>query len=130
VPQAAARVDPEQVCTDMFAAKSGGLDASRLFEERYRGVTVRWTGTLVKAERVSFDLVFGFEPFCKAKIKVHEIASALTARQAVLAVVQLPAACTVDLSHRIGEEVTFEGELVGCDHVQYTLLVRNGQLVE
>ena len=59
-------LDVESVSAALFDPKLSSLDSSRIFDERYAGRTVRWSGKLTKAERFPFDYVFGSEPGTKA----------------------------------------------------------------
>jgi hypothetical protein len=119
-----------QMCEELFAAKSGGLDATRIFQDKYCGRHIKWSGHLLKVEQSGFDLVFGFEPCGKATFRIHQLASALSASRDVLAVVQIPLSDVQRLEHLTGEQLAFEGELAACDHVSYAVLVRHGTIVD
>lgn len=118
-----------QVCKDLFEAEGLSLQISKRFEQRYEGKRVRWTGVLRQARRYAFDLVFGQDPGTKLVIDLHEVKSGAFGRM-VQAVVQLPEEALEALESKVGQEVTFEGRLTGCDAFMRNLFVAAGRVVE
>jgi len=118
------------VCDGLFREGRSSIDAQQEFESRYAGQSVRWTGTLRRAEKYSFDFVFGSEPGGKAVLEVHEVATSVYGNRQVFAVVRLPEECVAGLQARRGETVTFEGRLSGIDAMMRNLYVEDGRLVD
>ncbi len=131
VPPAADRspdTDPGAVADALFDAKLLSFETTRIFEERYEGMPVRWEGILVRASGYRSDLDFRDGPGVKALIRVHTLANDLYAGRDVEAVVQLPPAAAADLEQRRGQRVRFSGTLVRIDPLMRNLFVANGRL--
>ncbi|MGD8375628.1 MAG: hypothetical protein PVF68_05765 [Acidobacteriota bacterium] len=128
-PPAGPASDPGPVCRDLFEAGVLSLEAARRFEERYRGLRVRWTGAFRRAERYAFDLVFGDRPGTRLVVDLLELEGGVLARR-VRASVQLPPDAVEHLRLRPGESIAFEGALAACDAFTRVLFVREGRVVE
>ena len=113
------------VCEELF---SMSVETNRLFEDKYQGTTITWSGILHRADRCSYDTVFGSEPCTKAVFETHELAEGVYGATKVQAVVQLPLDDLDDLRARVGEEVSFEGTLTSCDSFMRNLFLKDGQL--
>ncbi len=122
-------IDLDAMCAEMFETIDGGLATTRAFDERYRGRSVLWSGTLVKLERIDFHLVFGFEEMTVATVLIDEVTPPLSARHDVHAIVQLAEQSASQLRDRIRKTVTFEGELARCDIVSYSVYVAHGRVI-
>ncbi|MCZ6794171.1 MAG: tetratricopeptide repeat protein [Planctomycetota bacterium] len=123
-------LDVESVSAALFDPKLSSLDASRIFDERYAGRTVRWSGKLTKAERFPFDYVFGGEPGTKAIVEVHDTGSTLYGDGKISAVVQLPEGAAEELKELEGQTVRFEGELLRVDGFMRNVYVAGARRLE
>jgi len=129
LPQAqTASLDMKAVCEELFGASMMTFDTNRVFEDKYQGTTSTWSGILKRADRCSYDMVFGSEPCTKAVFETHELAGGIYGAKQVQAVVQLPLDVLDDLRSRVGEEVSFEGTLTSCDAFMRNLFLKDGQL--
>ena len=120
--------DPGIVADQLFDPDNLSFETTRLFEDNYEGMRVRWTGTLVRATGYRSDLDFRNGPGTKAVFHVHDLGSSLYAGRDVEAVVQLPEGLVDDLRGRHGEEFTFTGTLDRIDAIMRNLYVRGGEL--
>jgi len=120
--------DVDAVCGDLFAPKKSSLEAARRFEEAYQEKAVRWTGTLKRVSRYSFDLVFGREPGVMAAFMVYEAQTGYYSSREVDALVQLPLDAESELSEKIGQQLAFTGRLVRCDGLMRNLYIADGEI--
>ena len=127
-PPAEVPLDVESVCGALFDPKHSSLDSNRVFEERYEGRDVEWTGKLVKVEAYPFDFVFGNEPGTKAVIEIHEVDSALYGDRKISAVVQLDEAALKGLEEGTGRSICFAGRLLRVDGFMRNIYVASGRL--
>ena len=128
-PQAqSASLDMKAVCEELFTSSMMTVETNRMFEDKYQGTTITWSGILQRADRCSHDMVFGSEPCTKAVFETHELAEGVYAARKVQAVVQLPLDVLDELRSRVGEEVPFEGTLTSCDTFMRNLFLKNGHL--
>ena len=107
-------LDSMAVCAALFDSKLMSYETNRLFDERYKGETIRWHGTLRRASTYSHDFTFGEGGGTKAEFDLHEVQQGLGTR-IVRAYVQLPREEAARVSGRVGEMVTFEGRLLTCE---------------
>ena len=122
-------LDVGEVAATLFGDALDNAVVSRAFEERFVGKSVRWTGVLRRAERVSIDPVFGDEPITLATFVVFEPEVTGFTSRAVRAIVALVPAAHDSLSGREGEKLVFGGKLVACDPFGRSLYVAGGKLV-
>lgn len=127
-PVAAGGTDLDTVCATLFGPGVSSLQASRAFEERFENSAVQWKGKLERANRASFDLVFGNTPFTKTIVELVEYGDGLASRM-IRAVVQFPEDMEESLRALQGQAVTFKGRLVRCDSFMRNLFVADGELV-
>ncbi len=121
-------LDVASVCEELFNPKMMSYEANRLFEDRYKDATVRWTGTLRRASTYSYDFNFGDGGGTKAEFDVYEVKQQYGSR-AVRAFVQLPVEAAADIGARVGEEMLFEGRLMICEGSARRLYVADAHLV-
>lgn len=121
--------DVAEVCAALFAEGSSTFETMRRFEADFEGRTVRWQGTLQRAESFSYDFVLGSEPGTKATVEVGRTEPTMLAGAAVFAVVGLPPGAEEELRDREGEPIGFEGSLVKADGFMKILYVAGARLV-
>ena len=122
-------LDSMAVCAALFDSKLMSYETNRLFDERYKGETIRWHGTLRRASTYSYDFTFGEGGGTKAEFDLHEVHQGLGTR-IVRAYVQLPLEDAARVSGRVGEMVTFEGRLLTCEGSSRRIYVGGGRVVD
>ena len=120
--------DVRSFCAALFEAADSTFDAERLFDERYRGDTVRWPGVLLRAENYHFDPVFGHEPGTRAHVEVFDFTSQFGSKQHVVAFVQLLEVAVRDLEPAIGTAVTVRGTLAKVDRLMRRIYLADGAI--
>jgi len=113
--------DAIDIATDLFGENRLSFETAALFDERYTGQRVVWSGKLRQATIVDHYRVLGDGPFTKAVIDVAQIENDLFGNTVVTAVVALPED-SID-SIAVGDTITFSGELVGIDALVRNLFV-------
>lgn len=121
--------DPGEVAADVFDPDLLTYEATRLFEDRYEGRTVRWQGEVVRSSYYRTDLEFGGGPGTRAVIRVHRLGWDVYGGRDVDAVVALPAEAHAVLRGAGDREVAFEGRLVRADSLMRNLFVAEGRLL-
>ena len=122
-------LDVATVCEELFNPKVMSYEANRLFDDRYKDATVRWTGTMRQASAYSYDFNFGDGGGTKAEFDVYDVKQQYGSRT-VKAFVQLPVEAADDLGGRVGEEMQFEGRLMTCEGSARRLYVADAHLVD
>ena len=122
-------LDVASVCEELFNPKIMSYEANRLFDDRYKDATVRWTGTARRASTYSYDFNFGDGGGTKAELDVYEVKQQYGSR-AVRAFVQLPVEAAGDIGGRIGEDVQFEGRLITCEGSARRLYIADARIVD
>ena len=123
------RLDVASVCEDLFDPNRMSYETNRLFDDRYKDVTVRWKGTARRANPYSYDFTFGDGGGTKAEFDVYEVKEQYGSRT-VRAFVQLPVEDADDIGARIGEDVHFEGRLISCEGSARRLYVADARMVD
>jgi len=123
-------LDVASVCDALFASGQNSSQVNKSFEQRYLGQSVFWKGELKRADRFTYDVLFGKNPGTKAVLEIHEVQAGLYGTKKVQAVVQLPAGQWEALKSRRGESIAFEGKLVKCDPFMRNLYLADGKLLE
>ncbi len=118
--------DAIAVATDLFSENRLSFETAALFEERYAGCSVLWSGKLRKATIVDHYRVLGDGPFTKAVIDIALLENDLFGNTVVSAIVAFPPG-SID-SINVGEDIAFSGELVGIDALVRNLLVGGATL--
>lgn len=121
-------LDVKSVCDALFVEAEGSMAAARLFEERFDGRPVRWSGTLTRSESYGFDLVFGNQPGTKAVLAVYEADAITYGDTTISAVVQLPVAAVDLLEGRDGQVITVAGRLMKFDGFMRKVYIGEGTL--
>jgi hypothetical protein len=119
--------DALTVAADLFGENRLSFETARLFDEKYTGSNVEWTGKVRKAAIVDHDRLLGDEPFTKAIIEVAALENDLFGNTVVSAVVALPTGAADDLAR--GSTVTFAGTLIGIDALVRNVYVGDARLV-
>ena len=128
-PPVGLQLDVVSVCEDLFAPKLMSYETNRLFDERYKDQTVRWTGIARRANTYSYDSTFGENDGTKVEFDLYEIEQGYSKRM-VKGFVQMPKDAIDDLRSQIGNEVTFKGRLLTCEGSSRRLYVADARLVE
>ena len=123
------QLDVVSVCEGLFAPKVMSYESNRLFDERYKGQMVRWTGVSRRANGYSYDSTFGESDGTKVEFDLYEINQGYSKRM-VKAFAQLPKDALDDIRSRIGEEVVFEGRLLTCEGSSKRVYVADARLVD
>ena len=123
------RLDVASVCEELFDPKVMSYEANRLFDDRYKDVTVRWKGTARRASSYSYDFNFGDGGGTKAELDVYEVKQQYGSRT-VKAFVQLPTEDADRIGARIGEDIEFEGRLMTCEGSARRLYVADARMVD
>lgn len=123
------RLDVASVCEELFSPDKMSYQTNRLFDERYKDATVRWTGTARRASTYSYDFNFGDGGGTKAELDVYEVKQQYGSR-AVRAFVQLPVEAANDIGGRIGEDVQIEGRLITCEGSARRLYIADARIMD
>jgi len=118
--------DAIDIATDLFGENRLSFETAALFDERYAGRRVVWSGKLRQATTVDHYRVLGDGPFTKAVIDVAQIENDLFGNTVVTAIVALPED-SID-SITVGDTLAFSGELVGIDALVRNLFVGGATL--
>lgn len=121
-------VDRDELREALFGEDTSSFDAARIFDERYRGKVVRWTGTLSALERFSFDFVLGSEPGTRATIDIGATAANVYSDDRVRAIVKLHPDDADRLQDAVGKDVTFQGTLLKADSFMKNVFVGDGRV--
>lgn len=122
-------LDSIAVCAALFDSKLMSYETNRLFDDRYKGKTIRWHGTLRRASAYSYDFTFGEGGGTKAEFDLNEVKQSRGTRM-VRAYLQLPREDAARISARVGEMVTFEGQLLTCEGSSKRIYVGGGRIVD
>ena len=118
--------DAVDIATDLFGENRLSFETAALFDDRYAGRRVTWSGKLRQATTVDHYRILGDGPFTKAVIDVAQIENDLFGNTVVTAIVALPEASIDAIA--IGETIAFSGELVGIDALVRNLFVGGATL--
>ncbi len=122
-------LDVASVCGVLFDPVLLSLDTHRIFGERYKGQTVRWTGEISYVEKYPFDFIFGSKPGTKVTIEVHSVGDSISGMKVVRAAIQLPEDAEEEMRGLMGERVTFTGPLHDVDGFTQILYVTDANVV-
>jgi hypothetical protein len=125
-PPPASAVELDEFCAVMFRPGTMSFEASKTFEQQFKGEQVAWSGVLQSVEPYSYDFVFGAGKGVKATLVIHEVEGGFIGKGEVKAVLQLPAS-TAGLEGRIGEQVAFAGTLAKVDGLMRKVFVADGR---
>jgi predicted nucleic acid-binding protein len=113
--------DAVAIATDLFGENRLSFETAALFDERYAGRRVAWSGKLRNAGMVDHYRVLGDGPFTKAVIDIAVLENDLFGNTVVTAIVAFPPG-SID-SIQPGEDIAFSGKLVGIDALVRNLFV-------
>ena len=113
--------DAFDVAIDLFGENRLSFETAALFDERYAGRNVEWSGKLRKSTTVESYRILGDGPFTKAVIDIALLENDLFGNTVVTAIVAFPEGALDFIEP--GEEIAFSGELVGIDALVRNLLV-------
>ena len=120
----------ETVCETLFGTDRISYEIKQIFEDRFEGEPIRWSGKLDRVSTYAFDGLFGSDPGTKAVFEIYEAGGSPYGGRTVQAIVQFPADAIEVLRPRTGEQTTFEGTLLSCDAFMRNLFVANGRVLD
>ena len=123
-------LDVEAVCRELFGTGVTSYHTGKIFEERYAGRRVRWSGKLRSVTTYTYDYVFGSGPGTKASFEVFLTEATAYSESWVLAVVQLPDEAKAGLEGHEGEGLAFEGVMKRADGFMKNLFLVDGRLLD
>ncbi len=118
------------VAETLFAQTQTTSRAAEIFDSRFKGRSVAWSGTLTNVRSYRFDLVFGDVPGTRAEVEVAGAADSAAGGRAVKAVVQCPVEAEDKLRTLVDHRVVFQGVLSRCDVFMKTLFLTDGDVSE
>jgi len=113
----------DAVCRELFAEERMSFETVQLFQARFEGQRVRWTGTLDRLELYHDDPILGSDPGVKA---VLDLPANGEGTRIVHLVVSFSPGEEQALREVRGEELSFEGTLAQCDPYLWTVFVTDG----
>ena len=119
-------LDAAGFCRVIFKENVSNFVANDLFEQHYAGRPIEWSGPLRRAERMSYDMVFGDDEACRATFEIHAVDDGSYLRSAIKAFVKLPPDQAEALRSQVGEEKTFTGRLLKLDAFMRNVYVEDG----
>lgn len=120
----------ETVCETLFGTDRMSYEIKQIFEERFEGRSIRWSGKLDRVSTYAFDGLFGRDPGTKAVFEIYEAGGSPYGGRTIQAVVQFPAGAIDALRPRTGQQTSFEGTLLSCDAYMRNLFVAGGRFVD
>ena len=118
--------DPTDLSEEIFAGNALSFESKRVFDEKYRGSSVRWTGRVKSVDTIRAGSDLGAEGGTKLIATVATIDHDLYGNTDIDAVLGLPAGAGAGLQH--GDEVSFTGTLVRIDPLVRNVFVAEGKL--
>jgi hypothetical protein len=115
----------EQIAADLFGNRQLGFESERRFEERYRDVPVRWSGTVQRKGGLAASRVFGGGEHTLVEVNVATLQDDLYGTSSVDAVVAFPDGTPQPAR---GTTIHFSGTLVGIDPLTKDLYVAQGTI--
>jgi hypothetical protein len=113
------------VCESLFKDSPASIEATRRFDEQFKGKTVHWTGTLKWVDSAAFEPSYGFDTVARAIIEIGSTGPTPGASP-VRAFVRLPDGLPAGLREKAGTQVAFTGRLVGLDAFARNIYVDGG----
>jgi hypothetical protein len=123
---AAGSPDAEALAEEIFAGNALSFETKESFDQKYRGATVRWTGTVKSVNRIQKGSDLGAEGGDKMIATVASIEHDLYGNTEIDAVVGLARGAGARLDR--GNEVTFTGTLVRVDPLVRNIFVADGKV--
>ena len=118
--------DAFAIATDLFGENRLSFETAALFDERYAGRRVEWSGKLRKAATVDHYRVLDDGPFTKAVIDIALLENDLFGNTVVTAIAAFPPGSIDEIQP--GEDIAFVGDLVGIDALVRNLFVGDASL--
>jgi hypothetical protein len=121
-PPAGVSDDPGPLATDLFAGDDLSFETLAKFNQRYRGLAIRWQGRVKEARPFRNDPDLGEGPGVRATVTVAQVDNDLYGNTEIDLVAGLPD----DAGRRPltqGDDVVVEGTLSGCDPLSRNLFV-------
>ncbi len=117
---------PQQqvVLEDVFSVDRMSWEVVEHFESTYRGLTVEWSGSVVRAEGYEQDRDFDGGPGVKAVVAVGQVGRSGIVSSEIEAVVELDAGVVLSPGQVIG----FRGVLTSVDRFGRKVFVRHASL--
>ncbi len=116
--------DPGPLATDLFAGDDLSFETLTKFNQRYRGLAIRWRGQVKEARPFRHDPDLGQGPGVRATVTVAQVDNDLYGNTEIDLVAGFPD----DAGQRPltpGDVVVVEGTLSGCDPLSRNLFVEN-----
>ncbi len=115
----------QAVIEDVFASDRMSWEAVQHFEDTYRGTTVEWSGTVVRADRYERDRDFDGGPGLKAVVSIGRAGRPGVIANEIDAVLELPA----DAALHQGADIRFSGVLASVDRFSRKIWIRHASLI-
>ena len=131
-PKAAPRQRPgegptaEELSQELFAGNALSFESMHIFDDRYRGSTVHWSGPVKSTGRIGPDSDIGNEGADRLVVSVATISHDLYGNTEIDAVIGLPAGTVPNLER--GDPVAFTGTLVRVDPLVRNVFVADARL--
>ncbi len=123
-----AAIEAASFCALLFGSHQSSFKSQALFEQEYEGREIHWTGKLLRAEVFSYDMVFGSDQACRATFEVSEIKESSYRGHTVKAFVRLPKPDAERLRDRVGQPLSFTGQLFKLDALMRNVYITAGQI--
>jgi hypothetical protein len=106
--------DARTLSMELFGTPRSGHEVMRVFEDEYRGKSVRWSGTVKRVETFKFDSTFGRSPGVRITLELPKLIVHGMQREVGL-VVAAPPSEEESLRKARGSTLDIDGVLVKCD---------------
>lgn len=126
-PESAEPVDAATIAADLFEESRLSFETRKVFDERYRGRPVKWTGNVRSTRDFRHDPKLGDDPGTRVVVTVATIENDLYGQTTVDAIVGLPRGNANVLRGR--DQLTFEGKLTAIDAMARNLFVTEAKIL-
>ena len=121
-------VQIQSIADELFESGKTSSQAVELFEERYEGKHIRWSGKLTNVRTYMFDLNFGNDPGIRAEIELPDLRTESIGTRPLKAVVRFPPNMEEPLRALLDLSLEFSGNLLSCDIFMRTVFVTDGEI--
>lgn len=118
--------DATEIAGELFGESRLSFETSRIFDERFKGRLVRWSGPVRSVREYRRDADLGESPGTRAVVTVATIENDLYGQTTVDAVIGLPPGNANILR---GRDITFQGTLAKVDAMMRNLFVADAEIV-
>ena len=118
--------EAEELAEGLFAGSALSFESKQVFDERYRGSTVRWTGSMKSMSTIRARSDLGPEGATRLVVTIAAIEHDLYGNTEIDAVLALPAGSAGHLSR--GDKVSFSGTLLRVDPMVRNVFVGDAVL--